>query len=98
MTATRAMVAYADHLQNEGLGAATIYPKLSALTGYRRGVELGLNVIAGAGDLEHAEHERDRVLCPLRSDEPERRHRTRPSLAKKTAADLHRKRRNSSPS
>ena len=79
MTATRAMVAaYADHLQNEGLAAATIYPKLSAQTGYRRGVELGLNVIAEVGDLEHAAPERDQVLCPLRSDEPERRCRTPP--------------------
>lgn len=43
MLATRAMVAaYADQLQDAGLGAATINRKLSALTGfYRRGVELG---------------------------------------------------------
>ena len=44
LVASRAVVAaYADHLLEAGLGAATINRKLSALTGfYRRAVELGL--------------------------------------------------------
>jgi len=52
----------------------------------RRSADPGVK--ARAADLQHAAHDLDRVLGPLRRDEPEDPHRVPLSLAKKAAADL----------